>query len=58
MIARGAPRFAGGVGALCLLLFASSVSAGDCERGVLDDGEAGMNVLVYELCAIASPWAF
>jgi len=51
VIARARPRFAGGVGALCLLLFASSVSAGDCERGVLDDGEAGMNVLVYELCA-------
>jgi len=25
--------------------------ASDCETGVLDGGEAGMNVLVYKLCA-------
>lgn len=25
--------------------------AADCENGVLDGGEAGMNVLVYQLCA-------
>ncbi len=46
--------------ALCLLLLllvASAVAQGgrpafasDCERGVLDAGEDGMNVLVYELC--------
>ncbi len=45
------PRLAGGLGALCLVLLASPVSAGDCRRGVLDEGEGGMNVLVYELCA-------
>ncbi|HQS17049.1 hypothetical protein [Reyranella sp.] len=45
--------------ALCLLLLAVSASmqeggavrASDCESGVLDGGEAGMNVLVYQLCA-------
>jgi hypothetical protein len=42
---------------LLLLLVASAVVEGgrpvfasDCERGVLDAGEDGMNVLVYELC--------
>jgi len=45
--------------ALCLLLLAASASmqeggavrASDCESGILDGGEAGMNVLVYQLCA-------
>lgn len=43
---------------LCLLLLAASAVAqggpalaSDCERGVLDGGEDGMNVLVYDLCA-------
>lgn len=43
--------------ALCLLLFAASTAmqggaarASDCESGVLDGGEGGMNVLVYQLC--------
>lgn len=44
--------------ALCILLLAASagvpkdgvVRAADCETGVLDGGEAGMNVLVYQLC--------
>ena len=48
-----------GTSALCMLLLAVSAvvrgggpaRASDCERGVLDDGEGGMNVLVYELCA-------
>lgn len=44
-------RLAGGLGALCMILLATSGSARDCERGVLDDGAGGMNVLVYELCA-------
>lgn len=45
--------------ALCLLLCAASAvmqeggaaQASDCESGVLDGGESGMNVLVYQLCA-------
>lgn len=45
--------------ALLVLLLAAStavqkdgvVRAADCETGVLDGGEAGMNVLVYQLCA-------
>jgi hypothetical protein len=45
--------------ALCLLLLAASAvmqaggaaRASDCEGGVLDGGEGGMNVLVYQLCA-------
>lgn len=45
--------------ALCLLLVAASAAmqgggvtrASDCESGVLDGGEGGMNVLVYQLCA-------
>lgn len=45
--------------ALCLLLFAVSAGvqtvgaahASDCETGVLDGGEGGMNVLVYQVCA-------
>ncbi len=45
--------------ALCLLLFAASAAmqgsgaarASDCESGVLDEGEGGVNVLVYQLCA-------
>lgn len=45
--------------ALCLLLFAASTAmqgggaarASDCENGILDRGEGGMNVLVYQLCA-------
>lgn len=44
---------------LCILLLAASAGmqkdgsahAADCETGVLDGGEAGMNVLVYQLCA-------
>lgn len=44
---------------LFILLLAASagaqkdgaVRAADCETGVLDGGEAGMNVLVYQLCA-------
>lgn len=44
---------------LCILLLAASagvqkggtVHAADCETDVLDGGEAGMNVLVYQLCA-------
>jgi hypothetical protein len=40
----------GGLGALCISLLVVPASARDCERGVLDGGEAGMNVLVYELC--------
>lgn len=44
---------------LCFLLLAASaampesgeVRASDCETGVLDGGEGGMNVLVYQLCA-------
>lgn len=44
---------------LCLLLLAASAAiqesgearASDCETGVLDGGDAGMNVLVYQLCA-------
>ncbi len=44
--------------ALCLLLLAASAvmqgddaaRASDCESGVLDGGEGGMNVLVYQLC--------
>jgi hypothetical protein len=51
MSMRARRRLAGSFGALCMILFVSSVSARDCERGVLDEGEAGMNVLVYELCA-------
>lgn len=51
MSGRARRRLTGGLGALCMILLAASVSARDCERGVLDDGEAGMNVLVYELCA-------
>ncbi|TAJ85005.1 MAG: hypothetical protein EPO10_14340 [Reyranella sp.] len=43
---------------LCLLLLTASaamrdsgeVRASDCETGVLDGGEDGMNVLVYQLC--------
>ena len=45
-------------GALCLLLFAASAiqassraHASDCESGVLDGGEGGVNVLIYQLCA-------
>jgi len=41
----------GGLGALCVILLATSGVARDCERGVLDDGAGGMNVLVYEFCA-------
>jgi len=45
--------------AVCILLLAASAGvqkdgaarAADCETGVLDRGEAGMNVLVYQLCA-------
>jgi hypothetical protein len=45
--------------ALCLLLLAALTGmrqagvarAADCETGVLDDGEGGVNVLVYQLCA-------
>lgn len=44
--------------ALYLLLFAASTAmyggaagASDCKSGVLDGGEGGMNVLVYQLCA-------
>jgi len=45
--------------ALCLFLIAVSAGvqkggaarASDCETGVLDGGEGGMNVLVYQLCA-------
>jgi|GEM_PF-684542 len=51
MTAPARHRLAGGLGALFVILFASAVSAGDCKRGVLDNGEGGMNVLVYELCA-------
>lgn len=29
----------------------SSAVRGECERGILDVGQGGMNVLVYELCA-------
>jgi hypothetical protein len=44
---------------LCALLLAASaamqesgeVRASDCETGVLDGGEGGMNVLVYQFCA-------
>ncbi|MBP6766870.1 MAG: hypothetical protein KA171_03760 [Reyranella sp.] len=44
---------------LCFLLLAASaamqesgeVRVSDCETGVLDGGEGGMNVLVYQLCA-------
>lgn len=44
---------------LCLLLLAALAGvredevarAADCEAGVLDDGEGGVNVLVYQLCA-------
>jgi hypothetical protein len=47
------------IAALVLLLLAASAGereggqarAADCEHGVLDGGEGGMNVLVYQLCA-------
>jgi hypothetical protein len=54
-------RVAGGLvmGALCIVLVTVPAAAqdesaavpSDCERGVLDGGQGGMNVLVYELCA-------
>lgn len=45
--------------ALCVVLFVVSVAAAGgrpavasaCESGVLDDGDGGMNILVYQLCA-------
>lgn len=43
-------RLAGGLGALCMILLVAPAGARECERGVLDGGEGGMNVLVYELC--------
>jgi hypothetical protein len=47
------------MGALCIVLVTVPAAAqdesaaipSDCERGVLDGGQGGMNVLVYELCA-------
>lgn len=47
------------IAALFLLLLAASpggregglARAADCENGVLDGGEGGMNVLVYQFCA-------